>query len=209
MVIVVFMFGHAFYLLLADVQVEFHDVDEDPPFKTIPATLSSLYKMILGDFNTDAYPDNLSWLLFCLFMFVVVIVMLNVLIAIVSDSYDSALVASSELFWKARVDLISELSTTFERFITWYKRRYGDKKDGKIVLEIKKDSEGDEEWAGRVLDIVKRVNERTSSEVVTLKEQNKALKEQNDGIKAQNDDIKAQNDDIKAQLELVLKKLEK
>ena len=43
--------------------------------------------------------------------------MLNVLIAIVSDSYDNAMVKSTELFWLARLELVAEVSTTFKNTI--------------------------------------------------------------------------------------------
>merc|ERR1711871_579689 len=47
------------------------------------------------------------------FLFMVVIVMLNVLIAIVSDSYAEAMATAFETYWMARLDLVSEIATTF------------------------------------------------------------------------------------------------
>jgi hypothetical protein len=64
---------------------------------------------LLGDFDTDAFPDFYSRGFFVVFSFLIIIIFLNVLIAIVSDSYDMVLVNSSEIFWKARLELIAEI----------------------------------------------------------------------------------------------------
>ncbi|GMI11883.1 hypothetical protein TrVE_jg12519 [Triparma verrucosa] len=52
--------------------------------------------------------------LFLCYSFLVVIILLNVLIAVVSDAYDAVLVTSSELFWRTRLELVAEIATTFE-----------------------------------------------------------------------------------------------
>ena len=135
LLVVILMFGHAFYVLLSD-------NDPDNPFKsfglrvneTEGETLSTLYLTLLGDFDMDAYkmkndPNDpfASWLFF-LFSFIVMIILLNVLIAIVSDSYDMVLVNSSELFWRSRLELVAEITTTFghvmgeNRCFTWFKK---------------------------------------------------------------------------------------
>jgi hypothetical protein len=70
---------------------------------------------ILGDlgdfdqFNRDQFNTAFSVFLVVLFSFLVVIILLNVLIAIVSDSYEKCLVRSHCLFGRARVLLIAEL----------------------------------------------------------------------------------------------------
>ena len=96
LVSIMFMFGHAFYLELAQVNLEFHDGSPNP-FGTLPMTILSTYTMLLGDFDLDAFPDFFTKILFVAFMFFVVIILLNILIAIVSDSYDNAMVKSTEV----------------------------------------------------------------------------------------------------------------
>ena len=59
-------------------------------------------------FDDAAYTTNYSGFLFSGLMVVVVIVMMNILIAIVSDTYGDAMKRSVPLFWRARVDLIAE-----------------------------------------------------------------------------------------------------
>ncbi len=70
------------------------------------------YTILLGDFGgfeRDDFPTAFSLILICIFSFMVVIVLLNVLIAIVSDSYEKCLIRSQSLFGRARVLLIAEL----------------------------------------------------------------------------------------------------
>ena len=59
--------------------------------------------LVLAKFNINQAPSShnriKSVLYFALFVFVIVIVLLNVLIAIVSDSYAAAMSDSRELFW--------------------------------------------------------------------------------------------------------------
>ena len=120
LIIILFMFMHSFYLLLSDKELDFHD-DAPHPYDTSWAGIWTLYKTLLGDFDTDAYPDGFTSILFGIFSFGVMIVLLNVLIAIVSDTYDMVLVNSSELFWRSRLELIAEISTTF----SWFLRGHG------------------------------------------------------------------------------------
>ena len=126
LVAVMFMFGHAFYLELAQLKneegggLDFHDGGDPNPFGTMPMTIMSTYTMLLGDFDLDAYPSLYTKLLFVVFMFIVVIILLNILIAIVSDSYDNAMVKSTELFWKSRLELVAEIKTVFHVVLVWY-----------------------------------------------------------------------------------------
>ncbi|GMH97002.1 hypothetical protein TrST_g3464 [Triparma strigata] len=94
LVIILVMFGHAFYLLLSDNEAS--DGDEIV-FTNIGGTAWSLYLMILGTFESSVFTGIWSQTLFLFFSFLVVIILLIVLIAIVSDSYDAVLVTSTEL----------------------------------------------------------------------------------------------------------------
>lgn len=62
-----------------------------------------------GNFERDTFATAFSVVLIVIFTFMVVIVLLNVLIAIVSDSYEKCLIRSQSLFGRARVMLIAEL----------------------------------------------------------------------------------------------------
>jgi hypothetical protein len=70
------------------------------------------YQVLLGDygdFDRDDFTTAFSVSLVVFYSFMVVVVLLNVLIAIASDSYDKCLLRSPNLFGRARVMLIAEL----------------------------------------------------------------------------------------------------
>ena len=116
------MFGQAFYILLAVPEDEYVVDDDDPPtiaFQRIDQTFFSLYLMLTG---TEPSPRSFEgpWptILSMSYTIIVFIILLNVLIAIVGDSYDSVLVKSDELFWRSRLLLINEISTVFNFWLS-------------------------------------------------------------------------------------------
>ncbi|GMI37981.1 hypothetical protein TeGR_g13421, partial [Tetraparma gracilis] len=140
MLLVIIMFGHALFMVLGTNDTsdattggitisdweDKTDITElegalegnwETKFDTIAATGVTLYSMLLGDYDPDQFPTTYAYAISVVFMFIIVIVMLNVLIAIVSDSYDNAMVKSTELFWLARLELVAEVSTTFKNTI--------------------------------------------------------------------------------------------
>jgi succinate dehydrogenase hydrophobic anchor subunit len=109
MIFVLTMFGHALFMMLGTA-----DPNSVGGFATVFGAMKTLYiSMVTGVYDPDDFPDAYTFALSAVFLFTVVIVMLNVLIAIVSDSYDAAMVKSAQLFWSARMGLVAELSTTF------------------------------------------------------------------------------------------------
>ena len=65
--------------------------------------------MLLGDFEIDNWKETDGMLiLFALFTLIGVIILLNVLIAVVSDSYDRAKIGSSRLFGRARALFVAQ-----------------------------------------------------------------------------------------------------
>ena len=76
--------------------------------------LLSVYSILLGDFGIftrEDFASGFSVLLVVLYSFLVTVVLLNVLIAIASDSYEKCLLKSKKLFGRARVMLIAELAS--------------------------------------------------------------------------------------------------
>lgn len=68
-----------------------------------------MYSVLVGDFEFDDYRSTPATILFfVLFTLVGVIVLLNVLIAIVSDSYEKSCIRSANLFGRARVGFAAE-----------------------------------------------------------------------------------------------------
>ena len=62
-----------------------------------------------------------------------------------------------------------------------------------------KKSKGDE-WTGRVLDIVKRVNNNTNTVIVKMNEEIEAVKKQNDSLEKKVDHINQQNSNLQKEI---------
>lgn len=74
--------------------------------------LIKFYIMMLGDFENSersTFTTGFSVFLMVLYTFLVTVILLNVLIAIASDSYEKCLLNSQKLFGRARVMLVAEL----------------------------------------------------------------------------------------------------
>ena len=94
-------------------------VDSIFNFADIGNTYFSLFLMLMGNLDEPSLFQGkaTTYVLFILYTIIVYIVLLNVLIAIIGDSYDAVLVKSNELFWQARLELIAEISTVFDWFL--------------------------------------------------------------------------------------------
>ncbi|GMI61350.1 hypothetical protein ScalyP_jg3474, partial [Parmales sp. scaly parma] len=166
LLVVVFGFGHAIFLMeavylptakdyedkLDDCQIEdsvvcgndlFETMNNDKSFNTAINAFQTLYAMVLGDFNVEIFTSPYSRLLGQGFMFAVVVCMLNVLIAIVGDSYEAAMTKSTELYWRAQFELITEISTTFKNLA---------KKSKKLLDVVAKKSK-------KLLDVVEKLHD--------------------------------------------------
>merc|ERR1712196_497919 len=87
-------------------------------FASITNLALSLVGMTLGEYDVDDYSD--SWLMltyFLSYMLLMTIIMLNVLIAIVSDSYDSVMIRSKKLFLRAKFQIVADMMLMFPNTI--------------------------------------------------------------------------------------------
>jgi len=130
------------------------EVSEGQSFASPMRTLDTLYQMMLGEYERDNFPDIFTTLLSFLFMVLVVVVMMNVLIAIVSDSYDNAMVRSNELFWRARLELVAEVSTTFKQVLArmptverW--EEFSDNRGERSGKPLEWYFDGNDDWRGK------------------------------------------------------------
>ena len=107
----VLMFGSAFCLLLGSTPAEefgFHDASQPNAFESARMTIYSfLVLSFIGDFDPDNFPKPIDKYYLILYLLVTVVVQLNILIAIVSDSYDAAMARSEALYYRAHNDLIT------------------------------------------------------------------------------------------------------
>ena len=112
---VVVSFSQMFYTLLLPEECANDEnaaaAAENPACKPSEYYLS-VYSVLLGDFGSferEDFHTPFSVFLIVLFTLLVAIVLLNVLIAIVSDSYEKCLIRSQYLFGRARVMILAEL----------------------------------------------------------------------------------------------------
>ena len=106
------MFASAFYLYLGPRKSDefgFHDDGAPSAFGTFPYTIYNLILLgFVGEFDPDNFDEVAVRVLLVFFILVVMIVFLNVLIAIVSDSYDLSMAKAEGLFLRSRCELITE-----------------------------------------------------------------------------------------------------
>eukprot|EP00613_Pedinella_sp_CCMP2098_P042777 CAMPEP_0171793340 /NCGR_PEP_ID=MMETSP0991-20121206/67499_1 /TAXON_ID=483369 /ORGANISM="non described non described, Strain CCMP2098" /LENGTH=385 /DNA_ID=CAMNT_0012403587 /DNA_START=21 /DNA_END=1178 /DNA_ORIENTATION=+ len=88
-------------------------------FDTVLHSTLTIVEMVLSEFSRNSFASEsyesstqaLAILLFIAFMFFVVVVMLNVLIAVVSDAYDYSMTRAQQLFLRTRLQLVAELDS--------------------------------------------------------------------------------------------------
>ena len=117
---IILAFGSAFYLYLGQHEAEyygFHDDGAPNAFESVRMTIFSLLLLgFIGDYDLDNYPNPADRTYLVLFLVVVVIVQLNILIAIVSDSYDAAMAKSEGLYYRSHLELVSETAWAAKLF---------------------------------------------------------------------------------------------
>ncbi len=81
------------------------------PFCKFWTSFLSVYTMLLGEVDEEMFQTSkVATFLFCLFMFLVVILLANVLIAIVTDSYKVIQYERAAIvFWTNRLDFVAEM----------------------------------------------------------------------------------------------------
>ena len=98
-------------------------------------------------------------------MVVVVIVQLNILIAIVSDSYDAAMAKSEALYYRAKLELVTETAWAAKYFPkqllskfdeAWIKKR--------LAAALEENEDGDD--PGRTTDITRRVQRAVQADTL-------------------------------------------
>lgn len=92
------------------------------------------------------------------FLMLIPIVLMNVLIAIVSDSYDSAMARSDRLYWLARLTLIADAGLLMPKWLQTSKSSKSQLRD-EIRSELMQNLTGHRKrWQGRVLDTFLRIS---------------------------------------------------
>ncbi|CAD7935961.1 unnamed protein product [Amoebophrya sp. A25] len=135
-------FGTAFYVLYKD----------DPqPYPDRAKTLLSVYVTMLGDWNVEHFTDTqhplLATILFCIFTFVMVIILFNLLIAIMSDTFERVRENEENTFLRTRADMICDLQKLSFRKINYLPWVHA-------LLPAEKDASGHKShWKGKLGEI--------------------------------------------------------
>eukprot|EP00977_Amphora_coffeiformis_P010169 scaffold2363_cov159-Amphora_coffeaeformis.AAC.31 len=100
-------FGQMFFTLMAP---DTCGVEPDDSMCLQSEYYLKMYSMLIfQEFDRDSYDSFVSVVLVVIYSFMVALVLLNVLIAVASDSYEKCLVRSQNLFGRARVMMIAEM----------------------------------------------------------------------------------------------------
>ena len=164
----VLMFGSAFCILLGSTharEFEFHDTAQPNAFESARMTIYSLLVLsFIGDFDPDNFPEPVDKFYLILYLLVTVVVQLNILIAIVSDSYDAAMARSEALYYRAHNDLITEtwgIASWFPRCVrptiddAWIRER--------LAAALEECRDGDN--LGRIVDTTQRTRAAVKEDV--------------------------------------------
>ena len=139
--VIILMFASAFYLYLGPrtrSDFGFHDDGEPTEYTTFPKTMLSLYLLgFVGEFDWKTFDTGSLRALICLFIFIVVIVLLNVLIAIVGESYRNARQDNTRIgiYYRLKIELIAEMEPVAWRLLPSRLREIEDEASIKKRLE--------------------------------------------------------------------------
>jgi WD40 repeat protein len=119
-VLILMMFTNLFFLRLGNRSIrpgkyfDLHDDEPnylDHPFNTL---LKSFYSVLLlafaQEFDPDIFHTTIDRVIFVFYLFIIVIVLLNVLIAIVNSQYADTSARATKLFYRGRFELVAETS---------------------------------------------------------------------------------------------------
>ena len=106
--------------------------------------------------SSEKYDSPVAESLLLALLVAVVLVLLNVLIAILGDSFDGAMVRTEQLFAQARFDLVNDVLRSYPR---WCFRCLAAEEMDALVLRSKQTT-----WGGRILETVQRVRTMQSTE---------------------------------------------
>ncbi|KAJ8605231.1 hypothetical protein CTAYLR_000485 [Chrysophaeum taylorii] len=121
MLIIFLAFTHVLFLRLARREREFYNLHDDHQpiaWHTFKKAMQHLYVLAFtGEFEQENYPRHLDRFYLDLFIFIIIVVMLNTLIAIVNEAYHRSMVKSAEVFWRTRLALVHETHTVFGKLV--------------------------------------------------------------------------------------------
>jgi peptidoglycan hydrolase CwlO-like protein len=199
--IVILAFASSFYLL--------------DSFDSPSASVFSALTVMLGEFYLDEEVDPpfdqvVPKLFFVAYVVLVMVLMLNLLIAIISDTFERVVERQNAQFWKQLASLILDT----EQLFGWAVNRVFSRERClwlHVLEPVNAAESADESWSGRVRQLklhMENSGKKANAKVDDVKAQVDGVKAQVDGVKAQFDDVNAKVDGVKAQVDGVNAKVD-
>lgn len=156
-------FANAFYILGRNSDPETGNLAGENFFDALIFS----YKMGLGDFITDGFvtqDEELLWILFLLNSLIILIVLLNLVIAIMGDTFDRVQETQDNAMLKELTNMIRENEFLFSRKITFKKAKYI------VVIEPEKaEGGGNVSWEGKLNQLKTFIEESSEKHIYHLK----------------------------------------
>jgi len=111
-IMILIMFAQAFHTLFltSEVCTSSNDSGDFRPFcGNFVQSFITVYTMLLGEVDDDNFKHPFQLVLFAAFMFFAVVLLAQVLIAIVTDSYGVISEKATIVFWSNRLDFVAEM----------------------------------------------------------------------------------------------------
>lgn len=94
-----------------------HDIDGSPRndhvWSGLPKYVSEYYLVMFGENPNPKKISNIQWIMYIVFSFLVNIISLNLLIAILSNTYDQVMTSIDAAHFKTKVDILDEIQDLF------------------------------------------------------------------------------------------------
>ena len=131
------------------------------------------YRQALGDFDTDQYSDTDEYYLYAVWFLntmVTLIIFLNLLIAIMGDTFDRVQEAADSNMLKELTSIMAENEILFNRSIVFKNAKYI------IVVQEEKNNDANETWEGKLQYLKNVMDKNYKIQEETLKHLKKNIK---------------------------------
>ena len=136
--------------------------------------------------------SHLEWVIFFVFSCSMNIIAFNLLISLVSNTFDKVMTILPAIQTKAKADILIEINSAFISSSKNQEPKY--LYIAKYTSQIK--AENNEEWSGKTQVITQKIDQ-IQSQIYDLKHHNTSVQQELNGVK---DQLKAQNTDFKMEI---------
>ena len=153
LMLAVVAFANAFYILT---------VNQPSVDALVPYSFVFSYRMGLGDFDTDSFGETkdeiLLWVLWFVNTLLINIMLLNLLIAIMGDTFERVLETMENSMLKEITQMMQENEFLFNRSRTWGNAKYI------VVVQNERADNASASWEGKIAAIRNAINENAKEQ---------------------------------------------